>query len=271
MRSAQESALKSILTMAVFASLFGQVSPTLVFAEESADASMIHTPDDTWLTDDSMPENIFDIERKALALGVISPEQMEWRVRTRNMVSPEDWINTGADELVKVLLQKKLDARTRRSEPDQKNTGFYRHREQVEDWLGPENAVWCNKDEPHCTPPTTVSVLCDISQPVTCQTIARAIRMSERLFLLYPHLTTPEQQQTEPDIILMYGKNPGTIYYGMITIEKSNWSKDEIVLKKKHNSQLAMIEAEKPSELMANQWEDVERVLEKIEEDIFQE
>lgn len=99
--------------------------------------------------------------------------------------------------------------------PPPKSTWLTAAEEETNAYLGPENAALCKKSDISCVQPIIVSVMCDASQFLSCRTIARAIRFSEKLYLLYPFRTSKEEQAMIADLMIVYTYEPE---YGSHTI-----------------------------------------------------
>lgn len=103
-------------------------------------------------------------------------------------------------------------------------------------YLGPENAVLCKEGDTSCAKPIIVSVMCDASQFFSCRTIARAVRFSRKLYLIYPFRTTREEQLLTPDIILVYRYEPE---YRSHTIDILPQKEDGIFSKNRRESRIS--------------------------------
>lgn len=132
-------------------------------------------------------------------------------------------------------------------------TGIYRYKVPTEAFLGPESAVLCEPNDAGCTPPLTVSLLCDMSQAITCQTLARAIRLSDKLFLLYPFEISQDMRTTEPDITMIYGSFLGrggthVVYFTSKTTIQDNTIRFDFG---EHTSQYGPMDFSRPVDIMS--------------------
>jgi hypothetical protein len=160
-----------------------------------------------------IPENWDDVVELILAEGApIAQHTLDALEAKRNAPNPDAQEIADEEAYIREVLTEHLRVQTfvdHDAINRANNTGLYRYKAPMESFLGPEKATVCADDNATCTPPLTVSLLCDMSQAITCQTLARAIRMSDKLFLLYPFETTPEMLAEDPDLTLIYGRFPG--------------------------------------------------------------
>jgi len=196
-------------------------------------------PEEAWLTDKSIPADIADIERKLLHLGAIQQDFLDYRNWNKETFPPDQIPYEVSDAFLTEKLFHHLYPRPPLWEQQRKHgTGHYAYEQDTENFLGEERAKWCEPTDKHCIPPKTVSILCDITRVITCRTLARAVRMSEKLFLLYPYVTTPEQQRTDPDVTLIYTMFPGEQDYGVYAIDNVTNNEYQIVLEKKEKNKM---------------------------------
>lgn len=212
---------------------------------------------------EGVPDDIFEVLDKGVALGIFDDRDK------RLLVWHHDVFPAGHGErwFYEDLLRKRLDAHLNvKVHPwvlqKQEKTGFYSREDETNEYLGPEMARWCEPEESDCTPPLSVSVLCDMSQVVSCRTIAQAVRMSDRLFLLYPYVTTASQQATYPDVTLLYTRLPNRSgSHGLHAMNSTNLLGETLVFDFSANNSRYTFEIEKPSDIISVPLNDVEQTV----------
>lgn len=208
-----------------------------------------------------------------LSLGEFEDQDKSMLLWLRQILSEEDPDLRSYEEGLRKRLYDYLSENSPEIEPlilqEEKKTGLYRFSDQVNDFLGPEMAKWCNFDDQSCTPPIKISVMCDMSDPISCQTISRAVRKSEKLFLLYPYISTKDQQNSFPEFTIMYGKFPNQMHQHSMRFSKGgevlgNFIKFDL---SGHTGQHGNF-FETPEDIMSAPLYDVESVMKSIHENL---
>jgi len=224
---------------------------------------------EAWLTDNSIPSSLEDMQKKLIFLKMVTQDEVDrWMWNREHLPLDSPGIFFDNENAKNRLIRHFFPKPHPWDEQKRTKTGLYAHEERINAYLGSEMAQWCAKEDSHCTQPLAVNILCDISQEITCQTIARAVRLSEKMFLLYPYISTPQQRNTEPDVTLVFMKPKGLPIHALYIIKSVADKSGEVELKKKTDSLITYNWGEKPNDITATPWSSPENVMKLIEKEI---
>lgn len=160
--------------------------------------------------------------------GIINSEQVD----DEKLKEVQDIIKQIRDSITTITKEKLREPFNVQNHHKQNQTGYFRYKHVIDEFIGPEMAAFCNAGDTTCTQPIRVNFLCDMSQIIVCQQIARAIRASTDFVLMYPFEKPKNPSNMEWDITFVYSDfaKDTVNLYTLVVAKKSEHTKEKFVL-----------------------------------------